>query len=159
MQESAAGSGRRQYRGRVITIQRTVTADQPVEKVYAYLSDFENAVEWDAGTVACRRLDGDGGVGTSYLNTSRFLGRDTQLTYVVKDLVVDERFVVVGSNKTVTSTDRIEINPRPGGAEVIYTATFEFSGVARWLEPLLRPPIGRLADNAEQSLTRTLAQL
>jgi len=30
---------------------------------------------------------GDGGVGTTYLNTSEFLGRTTELRYVVEELV------------------------------------------------------------------------
>ena len=145
--------------GRVITVQRTVVTDHPVEAVYAYLRDFENAVEWDAGTVACRRTSGDGGVGSEYLNTSRFLGRETELTYTLKDLVPDERVVLVGRNATVTSTDRIEIMPRPTGSEVVYTATFEFKGAARLLIPFLRMPIRRLADHAEDSLTAALGRL
>jgi carbon monoxide dehydrogenase subunit G len=143
----------------VITVQRTVVADQPVEAVFAYLRDFENAVEWDAGTVACRRTSGDGGVGSTYLNTSRFLGRETQLTYTVEDLVPDERIVIVGRNASVTSTDRIEVVPRPGGSEVVYTAVFEFAGLARWAEPLLRRPVRRLADDAARRLTEVLGRL
>jgi hypothetical protein len=143
----------------VITVQRTVVSRHPVEPVFAYLRDFENAVEWDAGTVACRRTSGDGSVGTTYLNTSRFLGRETELVYTVEDLVPDERIVLVGSNETVTSTDRIEIVGRPAGSEVVYTATFEFKGAARWLVPALRWPIRRLADSAERSLTQALDHL
>jgi uncharacterized protein YndB with AHSA1/START domain len=145
--------------GGVITVQRTIAADRAVEAVYAYLADFEHAVEWDAGTLACRRTSGDGGVGTTYINTSRFLGRETQLTYTVEDLVPGERIVLVGRNSSVTSTDRIEIVPRPAGAEVVYTATFAFAGAARWLEPLLRRPIGRLADDAERAMTAALDRL
>jgi hypothetical protein len=143
----------------VITVQRTLVADHPVEAVFAYLRDFENAVEWDAGTVACRRTSGDGGVGSTYLNTSRFLGRETDLTYTVEDLVPDERIVLVGRNSSVTSTDRIEVVQRPAGSEVVYTATFEFKGFARWLVPVLRWPIRRLADDAEHSMTAALARL
>ena len=32
------------------------------------------------------RQHGNGGVGTAFLNTSRFLGRTTQLTYIVEEL-------------------------------------------------------------------------
>jgi len=56
-------------------LQRTVVTDKPLGKVFDYLSDFTSTTDWDPGTVTTIRLDGDGGVGTSYLNTSEFLGR------------------------------------------------------------------------------------
>ncbi|MGZ4467252.1 MAG: hypothetical protein ACXVXB_02140 [Nocardioidaceae bacterium] len=37
------------------------------------------------------RVSGDGGVGTEYHNTSKFAGRETELTYVVQALVPDRR--------------------------------------------------------------------
>ena len=66
---------------------RTVTTAKPLDTVFAYLSDFTSTTEWDPGTVRTVRTAGDGGFGTQYLNTSTFAGRQTQLTYVVQDLV------------------------------------------------------------------------
>ena len=68
-------------------IVRTITVAKPVHLVFAYLSDFTTTTEWDPGTIRTTRASGDGGVGTEYLNTSKFLGRETQLTYVVEELV------------------------------------------------------------------------
>jgi hypothetical protein len=31
------------------------------------------------------RLHGDGGIGTTYRNATRFLGKETQLTYIVEE--------------------------------------------------------------------------
>ena len=44
-------------------ITRSVETTTPIEKVFAYLSDFTNTEEWDPGTVSTRRVAGDGGVG------------------------------------------------------------------------------------------------
>jgi hypothetical protein len=53
---------------------------------------------------------GDGGVGTTYLNTSTFLGRETPLTYVVCDFVPGERIRLREAAKPrsiqATSNDR-----------------------------------------------------
>ena len=38
--------------------------------MFAYLSDFTTTNEWDPGTVSTERVSGDGGVGTTYHNTS-----------------------------------------------------------------------------------------
>ncbi len=53
--------------------------DARPERVFAYLADFTHTEEWDPGTVRTHRVSGDGGVGTTYANTSRFLGRETDL--------------------------------------------------------------------------------
>ena len=42
------------------TVQRTVTTTAPPTRVLPYLLDFENAPEWDSGTVTCELLSGDG---------------------------------------------------------------------------------------------------
>ena len=61
--------------GEGMEIERSVTVGQPVDRVFAYLSDFTNTTEWDPGTVRTERVAGDGGVGTRYHNVSKFLGR------------------------------------------------------------------------------------
>jgi uncharacterized protein YndB with AHSA1/START domain len=140
-------------------IQRAVIVRPPVERVYSYLSDFTNAVEWDAGTVACTMLQGDGGVGTTYANASKFMGLETELTYEVLELEPDRLIVLRGENRTVTSTDHILIQQVERGTEVLYTAEFEFKGPAKLLEPVLRMPLEKLADSAERSLEAALRKL
>jgi carbon monoxide dehydrogenase subunit G len=140
-------------------VQRAVLVQPPVDRVYAYLSDFTNAEEWDAGTVSCSMLQGDGGVGTTYANTSKFMGFETELTYELMELEPDRLVVLRGENSTVTSTDHMLVQPAEGGTEVLYTAEFEFKGLARLLEPVLRVPLEKLADNAENSLASALNRL
>ena len=61
-------------------IERTITVDKPAERVWEYLSDFRSTNDWDPGTVLTERTSGDGGAGTTYRNTSKFLGRETELS-------------------------------------------------------------------------------
>lgn len=141
------------------TIRRTVVAAKPVETVFTYLADFANAEEWDAGTVSCRRLSGDGGIGTRYENVSSFRGRETTLVYEVQELVQDERLVLRGANKTVTAIDTLTFDSVPEGTRVTYTADFTFKGVAKLATPLLNGPLNKLGDAAEQSLRQALDRL
>ena len=95
-------------------LQRTVTVQKPLDKVFAYLSDFTTTTEWDPGTVKTVRTSGDGTFGTEYLNTSTFAGRQTQLTYVVVDLVPNRHISLRGENKTVIALDDVHpVEPRP----------------------------------------------
>jgi len=140
-------------------LSRTVVVEKPLNTVFDYLSDFTTTTEWDPGTVTTVRQHGDGGVGTTYLNTSQFLGRRTELTYVVRERV-DQRLIrLCGENKTVTAVDTMTFRPVPSGTEVTYAAEFTFKGAARFVAPLLRPAFERLGNDAEAGLRETLSKL
>lgn len=141
------------------TIRRTIVAAKPVSTVFAYLADFANAEEWDAGTVRCRRLQGDGGVGTTYENVSSFRGRETTLVYETLELVPDQRLVLRGENKTVISLDTLTFDPAPEGTRVTYEADFTFKGLAKLATPFVGRSLQKLGDDAEQSMTAALARL
>ena len=142
-------------------LHKVVTVDKPVARVFAYLSDFTTSNEWDPGTVTTVRVSGDGGVGTTYLNTSKFAGRETQLTYVMTERVPNERFALRGENKTVISEDTLTFRSLNAGArtEVTYVANFTFKGLARFVAPLFKPAMTKLGDEAEVGLQRALGQL
>ena len=93
----------------VKTLERTVRVDKPLDRVYDYLVDFENSEEWDAGTVRTTRTEGDGGVGTTYENVSRFMGKETTLTYVVIALEQPRTIALRGANKTVIAHDTMRL--------------------------------------------------
>ena len=140
-------------------LQKTVVADKPLDVVFDYLSDFTTTTEWDPGTVATVNRHGDGGVGTAYLNTSAFLGRQTQLTYIVREFVPGKRIRLQGENKTVTAVDTMTFRGVEGGTEVTYTAEFTFKGPSRLLAPLLKPAFERLGNEAEAGMRKALNHL
>jgi hypothetical protein len=140
-------------------LERTVTVDTPVRRAFAFLADFTTTTEWDPGTVSTELVQGDGGVGTSYKNISRFLGRETTLLYVVEELVTDERIRLRGENETVISVDTMTFRPTGQGTEVTYAADFTFKGLSRLVAPLLRPAFVRLGNEAEKGLRSALSEL
>ena len=138
-------------------IVRTVTASKPADEVFAYLLDFTNTEDWDPGTIRTTRVTGDGGVGTSYCNVSKFLGRETELTYVVEEVLSPRRLRLRGENKTVVAHDTMTLTPNnAGGTELTYRAEFDFKGPARFVAPLLKPALKRLGDGAEKGLRDAL---
>jgi len=137
-------------------ITRTLQVPRPPEEVFAYLQDFTTTEEWDPGTVRTTRLEGEGGVGTRYRNVSRFLGRETELEYVVEQADSPGRLRLRGENKTVISEDTMTLTPTSAGTELTYRAEFTFKGVARLVAPLLAPAFKRLGDEAEKGLREAL---
>lgn len=140
-------------------LQKTVIVDKPLDAVFGYLSDFTTTTEWDPGTVVTVTQHGDGGAGTTYLNTSTFLGRKTQLTYVVREFVPGEHIRLRGENKTVIAVDTMTFRSVDAGTEVTYTAEFTFKGPSRLLAPLLRPAFERLGTKAQAGMRTALDQL
>lgn len=147
-------------------IERTVTVDQPVDRVFAYLSDFTTTTDWDPGTVRTSLVSGEGGVGTRYLNISKFLGRETELDYLVVEHAPGQRFALRGENDTLVAHDTMTFVRGAGsgrtageGTTVTYRAEFEFKGLAKYVAPLLSPAFKKLGDDAERGLREALGQL
>ncbi len=140
-------------------LQRAVIVDKPLDAVFDYLADFTTTTEWDPGTVVTVNQHGDGGVGTTYLNTSTFLGRKTQLTYIVREFIPGQRIRLRGENKTVIAVDTMTFRGVDAGTEVIYTAEFTFKTPARLLAPLLRPAFEQLGKQAQAGMRKALNQL
>ena len=141
-------------------IVRSVTVARPVDEVFAYLSDFTTTTEWDPGTVSTERVSGEGGLGTRYRNVSQFLGRKTELDYLVTEHVPGERFALRGENATVVAHDTMTFVRTHGadgeGTTVTYHAAFEFKGVAKFVAPLLAPALKKLGDEAESGMRDAL---
>ncbi len=142
-----------------VRIRRVVRVPAPLPRVFDYLADFTTTTEWDPGTVRTERLSGDGGVGTRYRNTSRFLGRESELEYTVIDHVAGRRIRLRGENATVVAADTMEFRAVDGQSEVTYTAEFTFKGWARWSAPLLTPALNRLGDEAKGGMHTALLAL
>ena len=139
-------------------VERTFRVPRPVEDVFAYLSDFTRTNEWDPGTVSTTRTSGDGGVGTTYANTSQFMGRQVELSYETITYEAPTRLQFRGKNKQSTATDSLTFTATSeAGTEIHYRADFEFHGVLKYLAPLVvKPKLGPLADETVEHLTKAL---
>ena len=144
-------------------ITRVIETATPLDRVYAYLSDFTTTNEWDPGTVETVRVSGDGGVGSRYRNTSSFMRRQTKLTYVVREVVPGQRFVLQGDNKTLRAVDTMTFEATGTGTRVTYDADFTFKGGMKYAALLLSPVLAlafkKLGDEAEQGMQSALDRL
>lgn len=140
-------------------IERTVVVDKPLQRVWDYLSDFRSTNDWDPGTVRTERTSGDGQMGTVYHNTSKFLGRETVVIYTVQRYEPPHLIQLEGVNDSVRATDTLTFIGDENRTSVTYRAEFEFKGVARIAEPLMRFPLRKLGDDAEKKLNDVLSRL
>jgi hypothetical protein len=141
------------------TVERTITANKPLTVVWEYLSDFTTTTEWDPGTVRTVRTSGDGDVGTSYLNTSRFAGHEVELTYSVTAFEPAREITLHGSNDSIETVDTMVFSGDEFETVVVYTATFTPKGIAKLAAPLLPFALKRLADETKDSMQEHLEKL
>lgn len=138
------------------SVSRTFTTTATPDAAYAYLADFTNAEEWDPGTQTCERTSGDGGVGTTYRNVSKFLGRETELTYTTAELAPPTRVHLRGTNEQFEGHDLFEIRAAGRGSEVTYRADMSFSGLARLASPVVAAYLPFLARKTVDQLRSCL---
>ena len=143
----------------MIVIEREVVVAADPARVFDYLADFRSTEEWDPGTVRTVLLQGDGGIGTTYRNTSRFAGRETELIYEVVERIRPDRIVLRGENRTVVAHDTMSFSTDAHLIRVTYRAEFQLKGLARLAEPFFRKPFDRLGEEAEQGLRDALGKL
>jgi hypothetical protein len=144
----------------VLTINRLVTVNAPVQPVFDYLADFTTTNEWDPRASDARRCHGDGGPGTVYTCAVSFLGRRTTMTYCVTVLEAPRRIEWSGRSRSVWTHDSIRLAHLPNGTTTVdYTAQIAYPGLPASTEFLLRPSFERLCDDSRNGLQATLAQL
>ena len=140
-------------------VERTFTVPRPVEPVFDFLSDFTTTNEWDPGTVETTRTAGDGGVGTTYANTSEFMGRRTELVYETIQHERPSRVQFQGRNKAATTLDTMSFRAGADGSstEITYRADFQFAFPINLVAPLvLRGRLEKLADETVEQIEKTL---
>jgi carbon monoxide dehydrogenase subunit G len=138
-------------------VERTFTVPRPIESVFDYLGDFTHTNEWDPGTVETSRVSGDGGVGTTYANTSEFMGRRTSLEYETITYDRPTRLQFRGHNRTATATDTMTFTAAGAGTTIHYRADFDFGRLLNLVAPLfLRHKLDQVADETVAQLEKTL---
>ncbi len=141
------------------TVSRTFTVQPSPATVIDYLKDFSNAEDWDPGTVSCTRNDtGPVEVGSTFHNTSKIAGVETELTYELTKLTGGV-IVLEGENESATSVDTITVVASGTGSEVTYEAVIEAKGVGKLAEPLMKLVFERIGSKTEEKMTEVLNAL
>ena len=138
------------------SVSRTFTTTATPDAAYRYLADFTHAEEWDPGTQTCERTSGDGGVGTTYRNVSKFLGREVEITYTAAELAPPTRVHLRGTNEQFEGHDIFEIRALGRGSEVTYRAEMAFSGLAKLASPVVAAYLPILAKKTVEELRACL---
>lgn len=141
-------------------VRRTIVVAPAVDAVWAFLSDFRTTEDWDPPTLATERTGGEGGVGTTYHNVSKFRGQRTEVDYEVVEVDEPRLLRLRGVGSTVVVDLHFDLAPtEDGGCQVTYEARFAPRGDGS-LDPAFQPAaLAVLADYVADSLADSLEHL
>lgn len=82
-------------------IERQITINAPVEKVFSYLADIPRHAEWAAHRLQIQQTSGGPvGVGTTFTSLNHAMGREFQDELAVTELVPNTRIAFEANGKT-----------------------------------------------------------
>lgn len=143
---------------------KSIEVAAPVAAAFAYVADFGNAAQWDAGLKESRRLDeGPLQVGSSFHIVAVTRGKEQAFRYVITELDPPRRVVIEGVGAKATSRDVITFEPvagatgAGGGTRITYDLDLRLKGARRLAEPFLGGFVRDLGDTALAGLLRALA--
>jgi NAD(P)-dependent dehydrogenase (short-subunit alcohol dehydrogenase family)/carbon monoxide dehydrogenase subunit G len=141
----------------MITLRETIEVPRPVDDVFAYVSNFANAAQWDPGVAESTKTSpGRVGVGTVFSLSVRFGPRSIPMAYVIRVYEPPSRVVLEGTGDSVHALDDIAFAATPRGTRIIYTADITLRGAVGMLEPWLNGALDRVGKNAVRGLQGAL---
>ena len=122
---------------------QSVMINQPAERVFAFVSDFENDPPWSGVSQVRRASPGPVGVGTTFQVHQRFLGRhlDVELEVVRYE---PNRVITVKttSSRFLSMTGTRLVEPAGERTQLTFLGTGHTRGLLKPLEPLLATAAG-----------------
>ena len=125
---------------------QTVVINRPVAQVFEFVRDLENDAAWSGRSAAEIRRTSSGpvGVGTTFRQRTRFLGRRLDLVLEVIDYQLNRSITLKTTSRQLSFTGTREVESVGDAAtRVTFTGSGSAGGVWGFAEPLVAA-VGRL---------------
>lgn len=139
-----------------IVLRVSLDSTKTSEELFRYFADFTTTNEWDPNTVKTTLLTGEGGIGSTYANTSKFNGKESSLVYEVIEYKPNSIIRLRGENKRITAVDTMSIKDHGDRRTFTYEAKFRLKGLGNLVAPFLAKAFRKLAADAEVGLRKVI---
>ena len=139
-----------------IVLRVSLDSTKSSEDLFRYFADFTTTNEWDPNTVKTTLLTGEGGIGSTYSNTSKFNGKESSLVYEVIEYKPNTLIRLRGENKNITAVDTMSIRDNGDSRTFTYEAKFRLKGLGNLVAPFLAKAFKKLAHDAEVGLRKVI---
>ena len=116
----------------------SIVINRPLEEVFALLSNAENDLKWQSGTIESKKTsDGPIGVGTTWRRVSRFLGRRIESEDEVTEYELNRKLAVKSKSGPFPLEGRTTFERVEGGTRINLKGEAEIGGFFKLAEPLV----------------------
>ncbi len=125
----------------------SVVIERPVEEVFAFVTDPENEPLWQSTSLETERTSGGPvGVGSTFRNTSKFLGHRVESAYEVTEMETPRKQCVKIVSGPIPGSGCYLFEPAEDGTRFTQKFDAEVGGFFRLAEPLVARAIRRQFD-------------
>jgi len=123
----------------MIKIEKSIIINRPVEEVWKFVSNIENATKWDRGVLEARQTsEGTIGVGSTLQTRRQMLGRQRIGKLRVSEYVPNRIIALQASLGQIAAAQiRYSFEPVDGGTRMTGTSEVELHGAWRLITPIL----------------------
>jgi uncharacterized membrane protein len=121
----------------MIRIQASVTVNRPLEEVFRFMTDNQNALQWQSGLLEARVTNDVVGIGKTWVDVVQVLGRRIE---IASELTQFEPLRTVGFKSTsgpIPLEGHYAFEPDGGGSKVTFTMQGEAGGFFKLAEPIV----------------------
>ena len=137
----------------MIKVEQSVIIKKPVEEVFAYSQDVENAAEWQNGVDSVVMVEGqDNTVGSHYAEVRKFLGKEMRTTLEITEFKENEKWGAKVIKGPLSYEVTMTYEAVPEGTKIITAVKAEPKGFFKLAE-------NAVASSLEKSLREDFATL
>lgn len=131
----------------MVTNEKIITINRPVEEVFAYVSDLTRGPEWQPGLVEVRRItEGPEGVGTQYTGVRKFMGRKMESVIEFTTYEPNKKLVFKSISGDSPLVQSFLFEPTPEGTKLIARLELQTPGLMSLAKPLIASSLKRDVD-------------
>ena len=139
------------------TITQSMTVNRPVEEVWHFISNFENATRWSRGVLEARQTsDGPLGAGSTLQTVVKAFGRRRTADYLVTEYEPNHAFAFEVTAGPMTSRARYSVEPAGAGTRLTASGEAQARGLYKLLGPVLVRTLERHSQDDLSNLKRIL---
>ena len=142
----------------MLSVERTLKVNKPLDEVYQYLLDFSTTQQWDVNVLRAEKLTpGKPGKNTQFSLIAKTGPGTTPMTYRITDTHAPNSISLEGNADNFTLKDTISFRAiAPHYTEITYKVNMEAHRGAAKLAKYFPATLDKLTDKALQGLSRAL---
>ena len=136
----------------MITVEHSVVINRPIEEVFEFMADIENAPQWRSGVVEVKKLSDEPAVGARASEVLQFLGRRMETTYEITEYEPNVKFGFKTISGPVSMEGGFTVESVGGGTKVSFKIQGETGGFFKLAEPILGRMVRRQVETDHSNL-------